>query len=182
MRNPERIDGVLAALGAYWKKNPDLRLGQIVSNAPERARPNLRQLDDWGDALRRAIFNIEDDELARAIDPRPPRKHALAYCSKGHLGVITSEGPESVEYPDGTKGMAWTGYHLPDGRPWSSRNPRVVGYLDNLADKHFGIDNEEDEPEPEGCPQRTMAGGCKWCGAPAEVECDNVHRPNNGVI
>lgn len=137
MRNPDRIDGVLAALRSYWMKNPDLRLGQIISNATERARPDIRQLDDWGDALRRAIFNIEDDELMRAIDPRPPRKHALALCSKGRLGVITSEGPEPVEYPDGTKGTAWTGYHLPDGRPWSSRNPQVVGYLDDLASKHL---------------------------------------------
>lgn len=29
-RDPERIDDVLVALGAYWRANPDLRLCQIV--------------------------------------------------------------------------------------------------------------------------------------------------------
>ena len=32
MRDPARIPKVLAALHAFWEKNPDLRLGQIISN------------------------------------------------------------------------------------------------------------------------------------------------------
>lgn len=31
-RDPQRIDDVLVALGAYWRANPDLRLCQIVGN------------------------------------------------------------------------------------------------------------------------------------------------------
>jgi len=31
-RDPQRIDDVLVALGAYWKANPDLRLCQIIGN------------------------------------------------------------------------------------------------------------------------------------------------------
>ena len=33
MRNPERIDTILQKLEIYWRKNPDLRLGQIIGNA-----------------------------------------------------------------------------------------------------------------------------------------------------
>ena len=32
MRNPERIPEVLKELEEFWKQNPDLRLGQIISN------------------------------------------------------------------------------------------------------------------------------------------------------
>lgn len=33
MRDPNRIPVIIAALGELWQKNPDLRLGQIISNA-----------------------------------------------------------------------------------------------------------------------------------------------------
>jgi len=32
MRNPDRIDETLEVLAEYWKKYPDLRLGQIIYN------------------------------------------------------------------------------------------------------------------------------------------------------
>lgn len=32
MRDPERIDKILAMLGEVWHKNPDLRLGQLIYN------------------------------------------------------------------------------------------------------------------------------------------------------
>lgn len=32
MRDPQRIPEVLAKLGLYWQKHPDLRLGQILGN------------------------------------------------------------------------------------------------------------------------------------------------------
>lgn len=32
MRNPDRIEPMLKQLELYWKANPDLRLGQIISN------------------------------------------------------------------------------------------------------------------------------------------------------
>lgn len=30
MRNPHRIDGTLAAIAEVWKRNPDMRLGQLL--------------------------------------------------------------------------------------------------------------------------------------------------------
>ncbi len=33
MRDPNRIDGILAALTLAWKKHPNLRLAQVVGSA-----------------------------------------------------------------------------------------------------------------------------------------------------
>jgi len=72
-----------------------------------------------------------------------PRQYAVAYCSKGTLGLILSTAP--VAFTDGV--LTWTGIHLrhdkitdSNGRthtvkptdPWTSRNPRVLGYLENF--------------------------------------------------
>lgn len=63
-----------------------------------------------------------------------PRRGAIAVCSKGSIGIITSDEPVEVTYPDGSKSMAWVGLHLTDkiakiGEPWSSRTPTVLLYL-----------------------------------------------------
>lgn len=74
-----------------------------------------------------------------------PSKRAIARCSLGCLGLITSEEAVEVTYGDGNKGLAWTGIHLEDsgpihpfsfkiGDPWSSRNPTVVGHLDDFGE------------------------------------------------
>ena len=39
MRDPNRIDEVLETLSAYWKKHPDLRLGQIIVNVTGKSDP-----------------------------------------------------------------------------------------------------------------------------------------------
>jgi hypothetical protein len=65
---------------------------------------------------------------------------SLAICGIGTLGLITSHGKQSIEYPDLTEGFAHTGIHLTDtdecsiGDPWSSRNPTVVGDVTLVAD------------------------------------------------
>lgn len=51
MRDPARIDSVLAAVKAAWEANPDLRLGQLVYNAAGAIRyvppcPGLFYLED----------------------------------------------------------------------------------------------------------------------------------------
>jgi len=56
MRDPARIDRILAALGEYWKANPDLRLGQIVVNAARSVGGH--------DA---ATFYVEDDAIEQAL-------------------------------------------------------------------------------------------------------------------
>jgi hypothetical protein len=68
-----------------------------------------------------------------------PRRGAFAFCGKGTLGLITSDTPIGVVYSDGKTGTAYVGIHLTDkiapiGSPWSSRDPEVVGYTDEIAD------------------------------------------------
>jgi len=70
-----------------------------------------------------------------------PKKGAIAKCAWGTIGVIAVDRPQEVTYPDGKKGMAWTGFHLTEtilegghvikiGDPWSSKKPEVLFYLD----------------------------------------------------
>lgn len=61
----------------------------------------------------------------------------VARCSRGALGLITSDKPEEITYPDGNIGVAWTGIQLSwllsePGKPWSSRNPKVIGHLSKI--------------------------------------------------
>ena len=62
MRDPKRIAVILAQLGRYWVKYPDLRLGQIVCNANRTSRAN-RDLPFSDD-----VFYLEDDEFLRGLD------------------------------------------------------------------------------------------------------------------
>lgn len=80
----------------------------------------------------------------------------VAVCSLGCLGLITKDEPQSVTYricdyckgsvsgadlDDGCtceSGTAYVGIHLssriaPIGSPWSSRNPRVIGHIDQFV-------------------------------------------------
>lgn len=45
-RDPERIDEVLFLLSSYWKKNPDLRLGQIIENIASRSNSHAFYMED----------------------------------------------------------------------------------------------------------------------------------------
>ena len=75
------------------------------------------------------------------------RKGCIARCSLGLLGLVTSNKPELVTYPDGNKGMAWTGIHITNvvgllGEPWSSRDPKLVAAastIENWGKASFAI-------------------------------------------
>ena len=72
------------------------------------------------------------------------KKGAIAVCSLGTLGVITKDGLQEVEYPDGNKGEVYVGVHLTDkltlpGERWSSRNPKVIGYTDLPVEEFWAI-------------------------------------------
>jgi len=56
MRDPARIDEVLAALRAAWAESPDLRLGQLIVNAIRPANPCPE------------VFYTEDDALVRGLN------------------------------------------------------------------------------------------------------------------
>lgn len=55
MRDPARINEVLAVLRVAWQLDPDLRLGQLIVNA---VRPSSPCPD---------VFYVEDDKLAESL-------------------------------------------------------------------------------------------------------------------
>ena len=55
MRDPARIDDVLAAVRAAWAESPDLRLGQLIVNAVRPTNPCPE------------VFYTEDDALVQGL-------------------------------------------------------------------------------------------------------------------
>lgn len=62
MRNPDRIDPMLSKLGTYWKANPDLRLGQIISNANHIATGRSDCFYTEDTTMMSALRTLADDE------------------------------------------------------------------------------------------------------------------------
>jgi len=95
---------------------------------------------DVGSNMAEVFWSLKDyPEELRNATYGPAQKGAIATCSRGQKGLITSRSPMKVEYPDGKEEFAWTGVHLEDhedgpkvGDPWSSRNPIVIGNIDAL--------------------------------------------------
>ena len=70
-----------------------------------------------------------------------PRKGTLALCGLKCLGLITKDEPKEITYEDGNKCFAYVGIHLTDkitdiGNPWSSRNPIIVGHIDDIGERN----------------------------------------------
>lgn len=60
MRDPKRIDRMLAKLAEAWKLHPDLRLGQLIAN--------LASDPETGAVSSGSIFQREDDKMEQDID------------------------------------------------------------------------------------------------------------------
>jgi hypothetical protein len=63
-RDPDRIPMMLAALEREWRKDTDLRLGQLLVNLL-RGNTNILREDEG-----KVLFNVEDGELLRWFGPR----------------------------------------------------------------------------------------------------------------
>lgn len=68
MRDPKRIGRVLSALEHYWRRYPDLRLGQIVGNFSGDIDPYYFEDDRLAEALEAAMFSDAPYGLARRAD------------------------------------------------------------------------------------------------------------------
>lgn len=71
MRDPARIDKIVGLLRRYWHANPDLRLGQIISNlTPDNFRVEVTRdayTDPW-DTRMADPFHVEDSEWEKILD------------------------------------------------------------------------------------------------------------------
>lgn len=81
MRDEKRIPVVLKAIEDYWNAHPDLRLGQLISNAGSIA--------GYGNDP----FHMEDEELLKAIkDSGCPACRDRAITSNCHYCGRPGEG------------------------------------------------------------------------------------------
>jgi hypothetical protein len=117
--------------------------------------------------------NMESEEKIKQMK-KEVRKGTLAICGIGCLGLITDDNPQEITYPDGNKSFAWVGIHLTDkvcsiGGKWLSRNPIVVGHIDDylapvdfkymqIPNICFSLANEDDKREMEFKKQRLERG------------------------
>lgn len=87
MRNPERIDPLLAKLGEAWKKYPDQRFGQFMAN--------------FFGTCKRDVFFPEDDvwmvAIQAYIDGKDPNKAMEDYWN---AQTSTPEEEEIGSYED----------------------------------------------------------------------------------
>lgn len=58
MRDPKRIKPVLEKLQVYWENNPDLRLGQIISNFSRMAGYSADSFYVEDDIMDEVITNV----------------------------------------------------------------------------------------------------------------------------
>lgn len=122
---------------------------------------NIKELTKLDTMIKRLSFYINNYNITRSVckkqtsetieDKLEIRKDAIAICSGGLVGVISVDEPIEVNYNDGNKGIAWSGYQLSNssikgrgdegkvfdveiGGDWSSRNPTVIGHAPGLSD------------------------------------------------
>lgn len=58
MRNPDRIEPILKMLRLVWKKSPQLRLTQLLSNV-------ILGYTDWSN---KDLYYVEDDKVVEALE------------------------------------------------------------------------------------------------------------------
>ena len=64
MRDPKRIDRILRKLRKTWRKNPDLRLGQLLYALEQ----NGHHPQEAYSSRARDIFYTEDEVIERGLD------------------------------------------------------------------------------------------------------------------
>lgn len=81
-RRPDRIDELLVELGEYWRRHPDLRLGQIVENFASALASAT-----GADSTAVAYYSLEDDALLGMLKTSlsDPRVAARAYLGSADL-------------------------------------------------------------------------------------------------
>lgn len=72
MRDPERIGRLLNLIALYWKKHPDFRLGQILSNMQDTHRVSQ------GHPVNHDVFYFEDEDLIETLDKQLEFEEHLA--------------------------------------------------------------------------------------------------------
>jgi hypothetical protein len=73
MRDPDRIPLILAAVERRWRKDPDLRLGQLFANVSRRDMHYLFAMED-GELLRLLGPTTDEEDAYIEDEPRARRE------------------------------------------------------------------------------------------------------------
>lgn len=68
-----------------------------------------------------------------------PRIGDHVVCSQGYYGILTSDKPQHITYPDGNEGEAYVGISPINGHSWSSRHPVWLPTWAQLMEMFRGI-------------------------------------------
>lgn len=117
MRDPARIDRILELVRAHWKRCPDLRLGQLITN-----------FDTDGDG-----YNYEDDVLEKRLKKALKGSHAAAKEPSMKLYKMTVTIPMVVLAENAKEARYLAMKHAQDERP-TEANVTVPEIIESLSD------------------------------------------------
>ena len=102
MRDPKRIDPLLAKLGEAWKKYPDQRFGQFMSNffGACRCDPWHVEEDEWMVALQAFIDGKKPDEAMEDYLDRKAYDTAMAEHQKNPVTYSMEDVKRLLEEDD----------------------------------------------------------------------------------
>lgn len=99
MRDPNRIDPLLAKLGEAWKKCPDQRFGQFMTNFFGATRQNVWQTEDdeWMVELQAFIDGQKPDEAMEDYIDRKLCEEAMEEFKKNPVTYAHDEVKKLLE-------------------------------------------------------------------------------------
>lgn len=143
MRDPERIDGVLAAVKEAWQCDPDLRLGQLMMIA---VKPELPC---------REMFYIEDDALLRSLRNDADVRRVASTRRQDEMLTLRRAVSEVLHYfwdPIGIAGVPqardeYEGYVEPIcSLLWQGADhPALVRHLLQLSEQGMGLPGVQEQ-------------------------------------
>lgn len=102
MRDPSRIDPLLAKLGEAWKKCPDQRFGQFVTNFFGATRQNvwMTEDDEWMVGLQAFIDGQKPDEAMEDYIDRKLYDEAMDEHRKNPITYTMDDVAKILEVDD----------------------------------------------------------------------------------
>ena len=83
MRDPKRIEKVLADIKAIWEKYPDMRLGQLIGNVLEGP----------------SLYYVEDESLVNALkDMYEGAKETVKFDERAYILDLITKHPEELGF------------------------------------------------------------------------------------
>lgn len=166
-RGQERVDRILFLIGHYWRKHPDLRLGQLIHNALGYDIRFTTEDSDLEDALRLQSSVPPLEQLARAADATA---HPLDLVENDPIRKIHDlDDPELADVIGELRaGRILAGharaalFHARNNDAWEAEKALERGF--RLQKPFMGPPNDGSAPndEPDGTGSYANCPTCGW--------------------